>query len=100
VLHTFITLKPSDQWRKVPTWYSWWAPARIKPLSRRVTSDRLSQEQLVAELDHALRLRGVSNAWTMPVKARTAMLSTGIRTPLGLKHTRADVHESARIGDE
>jgi len=84
----------------VPTWYSSWAPEWIKPLFRRVTSDRLSQEQLVAELDHALRLPGVSNAWTMPVKARTAMLSTGIRTPIGLKITGADLHEIDRIGAE
>jgi len=100
MLETVITLKPRDQWRKVPTWYSSWAPEWIKPLFRRVTSDRLSQEQLVAELDHALRLPGVSNAWTMPVKARTAMLSTGIRTPIGLKITGADLHEIDRIGAE
>jgi len=100
MLETVITLKPRDQWRKVPTWYSSWAPEWIKPLFRRVTSDRLSQEQLVAELDHALTLPGVSNAWTMPVKARTAMLSTGIRTPIGLKITGADLHEIDRIGAE
>jgi Cu(I)/Ag(I) efflux system membrane protein CusA/SilA len=98
MLETVITLKPRAQWRAVPTWYSSWAPAWLKPALRRITSDRISQEQLVAELDQALTLPGVSNAWTMPVKARTAMLSTGIRTPIGLKITGSDLTEIDRIG--
>jgi copper/silver efflux system protein len=100
MLETVITLKPRSQWRKVPTWYSSWAPEWIQPLFRRVTSDRISQEQLVAELDKAVTLPGVSNAWTMPVKARTAMLATGIRTPIGLKISGPDLHELDRIGAE
>ena len=98
MLETVITLKPRSEWRAVPTWYSSWAPAWLKPALRRFTSDRISQEQLVAELDQALTLPGVSNAWTMPVKARTAMLSTGIRTPIGLKITGSDLQEIDRIG--
>jgi hypothetical protein len=43
-----------------------------------------------------LKLPGVSNAWTMPVKARTAMLATGMRTPVGLKITGADLPEIDR----
>ena len=45
----------------------------------------MTQEKLVAEMDKALQLPGVSNAWTQPIRARTDMLSTGIRTPLGIK---------------
>ncbi|HXP97667.1 MAG TPA: efflux RND transporter permease subunit [Telmatospirillum sp.] len=45
----------------------------------------MTQDKLVAELDKALQMPGVSNAWTMPLKARTDMLSTGIRTPIGIK---------------
>jgi Cu(I)/Ag(I) efflux system membrane protein CusA/SilA len=67
---------------------------------RRITSDRISKEQLVAELDRALDLPGVSNAWTMPVQARTAMLTTGIRTPLGLKISGTDAAEIDRLGVE
>jgi copper/silver efflux system protein len=100
MLETVITLKPASQWRKVPTWYSSWVPEWAKPVFRRVTSDRISQEQLVAELDRALTLPGVSNAWTMPVKARTAMLTTGIRTTVGLKITGSDLREIDRIGGE
>ena len=98
MLETVVTLKPRSEWRTVPTWYSSWAPAWVKPVLRRITSDRISQEQLIAELDKALTLPGVSNAWTMPVKARTAMLSTGIRTPIGLKVTGSDLKEIDRIG--
>jgi Cu(I)/Ag(I) efflux system membrane protein CusA/SilA len=98
MLETVITLKPRSEWRKVPTWYSSWAPDWAQSVLRRVTPDRISQAQLVAELDAALELPGVANAWTMPVKARTAMLSTGIRTPVGLKITGADLGEIDRIG--
>ena len=100
MLETVITLRPRSEWRHVDTWYSGWAPEWIKPAFRRITSDRLSQEQLVAELDRALQLPGVANAWTMPIKARTAMLTTGIRTPIGLKIAGADLREIDRIGTE
>jgi len=100
MLETVITLKPRSEWRMVPTWYSSWAPEWARPVLRRVTSDRLSQEQLVAELDHALKAPGLANAWTMPVKARTAMLTTGIRTPIGLKVSGSDLREIDRIGAE
>jgi copper/silver efflux system protein len=79
MLETVITLRPRSEWRTVPTWYSSWAPEWVKPVLRRITSDRISQDALVAELDRALHLPGVANAWTMPVKARTSMLTTGIR---------------------
>ena len=42
-------------------------------------------DSLIAEMDKALQFPGVSNAWTMPIKARIDMLSTGIRTPVGVK---------------
>jgi copper/silver efflux system protein len=100
MLETVITLKPRNEWPSVPTWYSAWAPSWTKPVLRHLTSDRISQEQLVTELNRALSLPGLSNAWTMPVKARTAMLSTGIRTPIGLKISGAELREIDRIGAE
>jgi len=98
MFETVITLRPQSEWRRVPTWYSAWAPEWMRPPLRWVTSDRISQAALVAELDRALQLPGISNAWTMPVKARTAMLTTGIRTPLGLKIAGADLRVVERIG--
>jgi Cu(I)/Ag(I) efflux system membrane protein CusA/SilA len=62
MFETIINLKPKEEWR----------PG--------VTTD-----SLVAEMDKALQFPGVSNAWTMPIKARIDMLSTGIRTPVGIK---------------
>jgi Cu(I)/Ag(I) efflux system membrane protein CusA/SilA len=100
MMETTIVLKPRDQWRPVATWYSGWAPEWLTPVLRRITSDRLSTEALVAEMNEALKLPGVTNAWTMPIKARIDMLTTGIRTPVGIKIYGADIKEIERIGTE
>src|SRR6202051_3035385 len=62
IVETIVNLKPKAQWRP-----------------------GLTVDGLIAELDKALQFPGVSNAWTMPIKARIDMLSTGIRTPIGVK---------------
>jgi copper/silver efflux system protein len=98
MFETVITLKPRLQWRKVPTWYSSWSPDWLMPLFRHFTPDTMSPEQLVARLDEAVKLPGVSNAWTMPIKARIDMLSTGIRTPVGLKIHGDDLSKIQEIG--
>ncbi|MFL5366744.1 MAG: efflux RND transporter permease subunit [Myxococcales bacterium] len=98
MLETVITLKPKSQWRKVPTRYSRWAPEFVKPLFRRVTPDHISQEALVAELDKALQLPGVSNAWTQPVRGRIDMLTTGMKTPVGLKISGTDLNTIDTVG--
>jgi Cu(I)/Ag(I) efflux system membrane protein CusA/SilA len=98
MLETVVTLKPRAEWRTIPRWYSSWAPRWTLPLLRRVTSDRISQQELVAEMNRALTLPGLSNAWTMPVKGRTAMLTTGIRTALGVKISGADLTVIDRLG--
>jgi Cu(I)/Ag(I) efflux system membrane protein CusA/SilA len=100
MLETVITLKPHAEWRRVPTWYSGWAPEWVKPIFRPVTRDHISTEELVNQLDEALDLPGVSNAWTMPIKARIDMLTTGIRTPVGIKVYGADIAQIERIGTE
>jgi Cu(I)/Ag(I) efflux system membrane protein CusA/SilA len=98
MLETVITLKPRQEWRKVPTWYSSWAPEWLIPLFRHFTPDTISPEQLVDELDAALKIPGVANAWTMPIKARIDMLSTGMRTPVGLKIHGDDLERIEEIG--
>jgi copper/silver efflux system protein len=98
MIETVVTLKPRDQWRGRETWYSDWAPEWLKPTLRRVTSDRISTEELVAEMNEALKLPGVSNSWTMPIKGRIDMLTTGVRTPVGIKIFGADIAEIERIG--
>ncbi len=98
MLETVVTLKPRSEWRKVPTWYSSWSPEWLKPLFRHFTPDTISPEQLVDQLNSALKLPGVSNAWTMPIKARIDMLSTGMRTPVGLKIHGDDLEKIEEIG--
>src|SRR5438132_83309 len=99
MLETIVTLKPTSEWRTAPTWYSSWAPGWARTILRRITPDHISQEQLVRELDEAVDIPGLSNAWTMPVRARTGMLTTGIRTPIGLKISGGDGAQRKRTAD-
>src|SRR5260370_42342854 len=57
----------------------------------------MAGDGLIAELDKALQFPGVSNAWTMPIKARTDMLATGIRTPVGIKVIGKDLTEMEKL---
>ena len=100
MLETVIILKPHADWRHVDTWYSAWAPEPLKRIFRHVTPDTISTDELVSEMNAALKLPGVSNAWTMPIRGRIDMLSTGIRTPVGLKVAGADLQQIQRIGAE
>ena len=74
MFETIVNLKPKAQWRRGVT-----------------------VESLIEEMDRALRLPGVTNAFTMPIKARIDMLATGIRTPLGIKLYGADLAELERL---
>ncbi|MRR55012.1 MAG: efflux RND transporter permease subunit [Deltaproteobacteria bacterium] len=98
MLETVIMLKPQSEWRHVDTWYSSWAPDWLKGVFRRITPDHLSREELVRQLNDALRIPGLSNAWTMPIKARIDMLTTGVRTPVGLKISGASLKQIEQIG--
>jgi copper/silver efflux system protein len=98
MLETVITLKPQAEWPRVETWCSGWAPNWGKAIPRHLTPDHLSTEQLVSQMNAALQNPGVSNAWTMPVKARMDMLTTGVRTPVGLKISGADLWTIEEIG--
>lgn len=98
MIETVITLKPKTQWRRVDTWYSGWAPEWLKSVLRHVTPDHLSPEALIDQMNTALQIPGLANGWTMPIKGRIEMLSTGIRTPLGLKVSGADLQVIEDIG--
>ncbi len=77
MFETVINLKPESEWRP-----------------------GLTTDKLIAELDKALQFPGVANAWTMPIKARIDMLSTGIRTPIGIKVFGKDLGEMEKIAKE
>lgn len=98
MLETVIILKPHSEWRKMDTWYSSWVPEWAKAILRHVTPDHISQEELISQMNDALKVPGLANAWTMPVKGRTDMLTTGVRTPVGLKISGADVQQIEKIG--
>ena len=76
MFETTITLKPDDQWRPGMTY-----------------------DRLVGEMDHAVAMPGVTNAWTMPIKGRIDMLATGIRTPVGIKIFGPDLDTLQALGE-
>ena len=77
MIETTIALKPRSEWRP-----------------------GMTPEKLIEELDAALRIPGLTNAWTMPIRSRIDMLSTGIRTPVGIKIAGPDLAELERLGRE
>jgi Cu(I)/Ag(I) efflux system membrane protein CusA/SilA len=98
MLETVIVLKPYSQWRRAHVWYSSWAPGWTLPLLRHITPDHISEQQLVAEMNEALKIPGLSNYWTMPIRGRIEMLTTGIRTPVGLKIQGSNVDRIQEVG--
>jgi copper/silver efflux system protein len=101
MMETTVILKPESEWRPVERWYSSKPlPGWFKAWARTVWRDRITWDQLVDEMDRALRIPGQTNAWTMPIKARIDMLSTGVRTPVGIKVFGASLGEIQRIGEE
>ena len=77
MIETTIMLKPEDQWR-----------------------EGMTKDKLIDEMNTAIQVPGLTNAWTMPIKTRIDMLSTGIRTPVGIKIAGSDLTELERLGKE
>ena len=98
MMETVVMLKLEKEWRKARQWYSGWMPALLAQPLRRIWPERISYEELVSEMDQALKIPGTSNAWTMPIKNRIDMLSTGVRTPVGIKIFGADLKKIEEIG--
>jgi len=102
MVETVVKLKPRDRWRMIPQprWYSGWAPEWLEPVFRPLWPDRhrITWDELTAELNRAMQMPGWTNAWTMPIKTRIDMLSTGIRTPIGIKVFGASLDTIERIG--
>ncbi len=97
MIETTIVLKPHSEWRTVRRFYSG-LPSFLQSPFRHVWPDRISMEDIVGELDEKLRFPGVTNAWTMPIKARIDMLTTGVRTPVGIKVFGPDLAVIESIG--
>ena len=97
MMETVVLLKAKSEWPRVSTWYSG-APGWLLPALRHITPDHESTEQLIARMDEALHVPGVANAWTMPIRGRIEMLTTGIRTPVGVKVSGSDPAVIQEIG--
>ena len=102
MFETVVQLKPEDQWRTrpEPRFYSSWPGWLQRPL-RPIWPDvrPMTWDELVTELDESLSIPGQVNAWTMPIKARIDMLSTGIRTPVGIKILGNDLARISQVGE-
>ncbi|MFH1368470.1 MAG: CusA/CzcA family heavy metal efflux RND transporter [Elusimicrobiota bacterium] len=99
MMETTVLLKPQNEWRRKDRWYSF-LPDFMEGPFRMVWPDRISWEELISEMDAKLKLPGVVNAWTMPIKGRIDMLTTGVRTPVGIKIYGDDLSVIEKIGKE
>ena len=106
MLETTITLKPEEEWRIVhhDRFYTGWSDSWdwLKAPLRLVWPEKgpIDVEQLKVELNDAIKFPGLTNAWTMPIKTRIDMLSTGIKTPVGIKIMGDDLEVLSALGEE
>jgi Cu(I)/Ag(I) efflux system membrane protein CusA/SilA len=102
MVETVVRLKPRSQWRTryVRRWYVGRTPVSWRPWLSRLWPEfvPMTREQLVAEMNERLQLPGWTNAFTQPIRNRVDMLSTGIRTPIGIKVFGSDLEAIERIG--
>lgn len=98
MFETTIALKPASEWRKERRWYSW-LPEFMKSPFQRIWPETISEEKLVDEMNDKLAFIGMPNIWTMPIKNRIDMLSTGIRSPIGIKIFGPDLKTIQSIGE-
>lgn len=97
MVETTITLKPKSEWRKVKRWYSF-LPEPVKAPFQRAWPETIGEGQLIEDMNEKLNFLGMPNIWTMPIKNRIDMLSTGIRSPVGIKIFGDDLKTIQAIG--
>jgi len=103
MMETLVVLKPQANWPKQGRWYSKVAPGWMQSTLGRFWPDHKSTQELIygpGGLNEALTMPGLSNAWTMPIKGRIDMLTTGVRTPLGVKVLGSDLGEIQKVGEQ
>jgi Cu(I)/Ag(I) efflux system membrane protein CusA/SilA len=102
MVETVIQLRPREEWPLVhqARWYSGWAPEPRRRIRRRNAPEerRETKDELVAKLNAELQLPGWTNAFTMPIRARVDMLTTGVRTPVGIKVFGPDLESIEETG--
>ena len=100
MMETTVLLKSPEEWSKKKRWYSGVVPEFLQGPFKLFWPDRISWDELIEKMDTAMKLPGQVNAWTMPIKGRIDMLTTGVRTPVGVKIYGDNLHEIERIGKE
>ncbi len=103
MMETVVVLKPREQWPERQRWYTHRMPQWTHAALGHIWPDRQETSELIygmGGLNEALTMPGVTNAWTMPIKGRIDMLTTGIRTPLGIKVLGSNLEEIERIGHD
>jgi copper/silver efflux system protein len=103
MVETVVRLKPRSEWRRVHVdrFYSGWPKLLQSPFRRILPDERpRTTEELFAEMNGRMSYLGWTNAFTMPIKNRLDMLTTGIRTPVGVKVYGTSLDEIERAGEE
>ncbi len=100
MMETTVLLKPQAEWRKKDRWYSKIVPGFLKGPFETFWPEHKTWDELITEMDAALKLPGQVNAWTMPIKGRIDMLTTGVRTPVGIKIYGDSLDEIEKIGKQ
>jgi Cu(I)/Ag(I) efflux system membrane protein CusA/SilA len=102
MVETVVRLKPRSAWRTryVRRWYVGRAPTSWRPWLSRIWPEfvTMTREDLVAEMNARMQLPGWTNAFTQPIRNRVDMLTTGIRTPIGIKVYGTDLAQIQGIG--
>lgn len=102
MMETVVLLKPESEWPVKERWYSSWAPDWSKKILSRFWPSHKTPEELIygpGGLNEKMQFPGATNSWTYPIKARIDMLSTGIRTPIGIKIMGADLEKVQQLGE-
>ena len=98
MIETTVVLKDKSFWRNNKRWYSS-LPEVLKAPFHLIWPEKISEEMLIDEMNSKLSFLGMPNIWTMPIKNRIDMLSTGIRSPIGVKIFGPDLKTIQTIGE-
>jgi Cu(I)/Ag(I) efflux system membrane protein CusA/SilA len=102
MVETTVVLKPEDEWRKVrrERWYSGWSPEFVKAGLGQLWPEEgpMKWEDLIDEMDRTVQVPSYANAWLFPIRTRIDMITTGVRTPVGIKILGTHLNTIEKIG--
>jgi Cu(I)/Ag(I) efflux system membrane protein CusA/SilA len=104
MVETTVILKPEKEWRKVQQarWHSAWVPEFLKKGLRKIWPEErpMKWEELIDEMDRAVQIPSFANAWLFPIRTRIDMITTGVRTPVGIKVLGPNLNTIEKVGLE